>query len=130
MLSFLAATVLPVGSEVFFSAMILGKYDALWCLILASIGNTLGGMTNYYLGRLGKVDWLKKNTRLNAKKVDAVFDWVRLKGCFGAFFSFMPIVGDVIAFVLGYFRSPVFYVFFLMFLGKFLRYVFLIFMLV
>lgn len=67
-ISFLAATILPVGSEVFFMAMIAAGYPAGWCLWWASLGNTLGGMTNYYLGRLGKTEWLEKHLKFSAAK--------------------------------------------------------------
>ena len=70
-ISFLAATILPVGSEVFFMAMIAAGYPAGWCLWWASLGNTLGGMTNYYLGRLGKTEWLEKHLKFSAAKMAA-----------------------------------------------------------
>lgn len=104
-ISFLAATILPVGSEVFFMAMIAAGYPAGWCLWWASLGNTLGGMTNYYLGRLGKTEWLEKHLKFSAAKMAGVQEQLRYKGALSAFFSFLPAVGDVIPFVLGYMRA-------------------------
>ena len=59
--SFLAATVVPFSSEVIFSAMVLGgKLDPWTCVFVATVGNWTGGMTSYYIGRLGKVEWIEK----------------------------------------------------------------------
>ena len=90
-ISFLAATILPVGSEVFFMAMIAAGYPAGWCLWWASLGNTLGGMTNYYLGRLGKTEWLEKHLKFSAAKMAGVQEQLRYKGALSAFFSFLPV---------------------------------------
>ena len=54
-ISFLAATILPVGSEVFFMAMIAAGYPAGWCLWWASLGNTLAFGQNRVAGEAFKV---------------------------------------------------------------------------
>lgn len=121
--SFLAATILPFGSEFVFVALIaagLGKWE---CVIVASVGNWLGGMTNYYLGRLGKIEWIEKYLKVSKEKIDKVQNWLNGKGAAMAFFSFLPVVGDVIALALGFMRANVYIVSITMFLGKFLRYV-------
>jgi membrane protein YqaA with SNARE-associated domain len=58
--SFLAATILPFSSEVVFSALIAAGLDMWTLIIYATIGNAAGGSTCYYLGRLGKVEWLER----------------------------------------------------------------------
>lgn len=51
--SFLAATLLPGGSEVVFAALLLARPElAVPALLLATLGNTLGGMSTYALARL------------------------------------------------------------------------------
>lgn len=121
--SFLAATILPFGSEVVFAGLIALGMNAWGCVIMASIGNWLGGMTNYYIGRLGKVEWVEKYLKIEKEKVDKVQKWLEGKGSFMAFFSFLPIVGDIIALALGFMRANVYIVNIGMFLGKFARYV-------
>jgi len=120
--SFLAATLLPMSSEVVFVAMILTKFDPWLCLIVASIGNWLGGMTNYYLGRLGKIEWIEKYLKPDQDKLVKVQKWLYNKGALMAFFSFLPAVGDLIALALGLMRANVYLVNISMFLGKFVRY--------
>ncbi|MFV0417915.1 MAG: YqaA family protein [Dysgonomonas sp.] len=121
--SFLAATILPFGSEVVFAGLIALGMNAWGCVIVASVGNWLGGMTNYFLGRLGKVEWIEKYLKVKKEKIDRIQKWLEGKGAFMAFFSFLPIVGDVIALALGFMRANVYVVNVSMFLGKFARYV-------
>lgn len=121
--SFLAATILPFGSEFVFAGLIALGMNAWGCVIVASVGNWLGGMTNYYLGRLGKVEWIEKYLKVEKEKIDKIQKWLEGKGAFMAFFSFLPIVGDIIALALGFMRANVYVVNGSMFLGKFARYV-------
>jgi len=121
--SFLAATILPFGSEFVFVTLIAMGLDPWTCTIVASVGNWLGGMTNYYLGRLGKLEWIEKYLKIPKEKIDKIQTFLEGKGAFMAFFSFLPIVGDVIAVALGYMRANVYIVNITMLLGKFARYV-------
>ena len=57
--SFLAATVLPFSSEVVLTGVLLAGGSYWPCMVAATLGNTLGGMTCYALGRLGKIEWIK-----------------------------------------------------------------------
>jgi membrane protein YqaA with SNARE-associated domain len=51
--AFLAATILPVASEVVLLSMLGLGYDPILCLIIATIGNTLGAILNYFIGYIG-----------------------------------------------------------------------------
>lgn len=121
--AFLAATILPFGSEVVFAALIAAGMDAWTCIFVASVGNWLGGMTNYYLGKLGKTVWIEKYLKIKKEKIDRFQTWLEGKGAAMAFFSFLPVVGDIIAVALGYMRANIYIVNVSMFAGKFLRYV-------
>lgn len=121
--SFLAATILPFGSEFVFVTLIALGLDPWTCTIVASVGNWLGGMTNYYLGKLGKIEWIEKYLKIRKERIDKIQRWLEGKGAAMAFFSFLPVVGDIIAVALGYMRANVYVVNISMFSGKFLRYV-------
>jgi len=121
--AFLAATILPFGSEFVFISLIALGFDSWTCVIIASVGNWLGGMTNYYLGRLGKIEWIEKYLKVDKGKIDRMQQWLKKKGAFMAFFSFMPVVGDLIALALGFMKSNIYIVNISMFFGKFIRYV-------
>ena len=121
--SFLAATVVPFSSEVIFSAMVFGGLAAWTCVFVATVGNWLGGMTGYYLGRLGKIEWIEKYLGVKKEKLDSFSSRMHKYGDWLPFFSFLPGIGDVIAVASGFFRSRWWWVSLSMLLGKFGRYV-------
>jgi membrane protein YqaA with SNARE-associated domain len=120
--SFLAATILPFSSEIVLTGVLLAGSSYWPCLISASLGNFLGGMTCYWLGMIGKVEWIKKYLRMNIDKLLKIQNWLKDKGAWIGFFVFLPGVGDFIAVGLGFLRVNVWFVAFYMFLGKALRY--------
>ncbi|MBP1677778.1 MAG: putative integral rane protein [Bacteroidetes bacterium] len=121
--SFLAATVVPFSSEVVFTAMLLGGLDEWKCVFVATAGNWLGGMTCYYIGRLGKIEWIEKYLHVKREKMEQFMNKLHKYGDWFAFFSFLPGVGDVIAVASGYFRCKLWVVAVSMLVGKFVRYI-------
>ena len=90
--SFLAATILPFSSEVVFAALIAAGLD-LWTLIIyATIGNAAGGATCYYLGHLGKVEWLEKWFKIKPESIEKMIQKLKGKGALMGFFGFLPAV--------------------------------------
>ena len=75
------------------------------CLLSATLGNTAGGMTCYYMGRLGKISWIEKYFKVKKEKVDKMVNFLQGKGALMAFFAFLPAIGEVIAIALGFMRS-------------------------
>ena len=121
--SFLAATILPFSSEVVFAALIAAGLD-LWSLIIfATIGNSLGGVSCYYLDRLGKIEWLKRWFGISEDKINKTINKLQGKGAFMGFFGFLPAVGDAILVALGYMRANATIVLLSMTVGKFAIYV-------
>lgn len=122
--SFLAATVLPFASEVVFTALILTMgLDPWMCVGVATVGNTLGGLTCYWIGHLGKLDWIEKYLKVKKENLDK---WIRKfhkHGDWLAFFAFLPAIGDFIAVAAGYLRCNLWIVTVAMFLGKLARYI-------
>jgi len=121
--SFLAATVLPLGSEVVFSALIVAGLDVWTCIIFATIGNALGGLTCYFIGSLGKTEWVEKYLKIKREKIEKMQNWLKGKGAFMGFFAFVPGVGDLIIVALGFMHSNIWITTLSMTLGKFSRYV-------
>lgn len=119
----IAGSILPFSSELVLVALVkLGLSPAL-CVLSAALGNTVGGMTCYYIGRLGRTDWIEKYLRVKPEKVERMQRFLQGKGALMAFFVFLPIVGEVIAIALGLMRSNVWITNLSMFTGKLLRYV-------
>lgn len=120
--AFLAATILPFSSEVVLTGVMLAG-AAYWpCMIAATMGNFLGGMTCYWLGMLGKIEWIEKYLKMDRAKIDRVQKWIQDKGSWMAFFVFLPGVGDFIAVALGFLRGNIWIVAISMFAGKAIRY--------
>jgi membrane protein YqaA with SNARE-associated domain len=87
------------------------------------LGNTVGGMTCYYMGRLGKTDWIEKYFKVKKEKIDKMQRFLQGKGALMAFFAFLPFVGEAIAIALGFMRSNVMLTISSMFAGKLIRYI-------
>lgn len=59
--SFLAATVLPFSSEIVFTTLLYTSNCNVWGLVcVGTLGNTLGALTCYAIGRMGKIEWIEK----------------------------------------------------------------------
>lgn len=122
--SFLAATILPFASEFVFSALVFGGGLNLWkCVFWATFGNWLGGLTCYWLGHLGKIEWIEKWFKIKHEKVLTFQEKFQKYGDWFAFLSFLPVIGDIIAVGAGFMRCRFWVSAIVMLLGKFLRYV-------
>ena len=124
--AFLASTLLPLSSEVVLAACLLAGLNPLECLVAATLGNFLGGLSTYLLGLLGKLAWAERYLRVPHAKVLRAQTHVQRYGPLWAFFSFVPIVGDVIPLALGVMRAPALLTLTAMLVGKLLRYVLVI----
>jgi len=121
--SFLGATLIPFSSELVFSVLIIKGYDFNLSLLVATTGNWLGGLSSYFLGRLGKWSTLEKYFRLKKEKIVKFKTNIDKWGSLLAFFCWLPVIGDPIAVGLGFFRTNYILVAMWMFIGKFIRYI-------
>ena len=121
--AFLAGSFFPFSSEVVMSGLQAAGLEPIQLVLYGSIGNVLGSMFNYGVGRMGKLEWIEKYLKVDRAKIEKMQHWLEGKGAVMAFFSFMPVVGDIIALALGYMRSNIYIVNICMFTGKFVRYV-------
>jgi membrane protein YqaA with SNARE-associated domain len=120
--AFLAATILPFSSEVVLTGVLLAGAPPWTCFVAALAGNSLGGMTCYWIGMLGKTGWIVKYLRMDEAKLLRISTAVQKRGIWAAFFVFLPGVGDFIAVALGFLRGNVWMVAAFMVAGKALRY--------
>jgi membrane protein YqaA with SNARE-associated domain len=121
--SFLAATLLPFASEALLIALLLAGHHAVPCVITATLGNGLGGMSSYGMGYLGNAAWIERYLRVEAAQMQRIRKPIARFGSLLALFSWLPVVGDVIAIALGFFRVQPLAVAIYMFIGKALRYI-------
>ena len=57
--SFIAATIIPFSSELVLSILLANQYPLVTCLFIATLGNWLGGISSYGLGKIGRMDLYK-----------------------------------------------------------------------
>ena len=121
--AFLAATVLPFSSEVLFVGLLQGESDGKLLLLSAIIGNTLGAVVNWSLGRF----LLKYQDRrwfyFSHDQVVKAQSWFNRYGVWSLLFSWVPFGGDVLTFIAGVMRVNFILFLLLVFLGKAGRYV-------
>ena len=121
--SFLAGSFVPFSSEVVLAALVLKTdMNVWWLLAVATAGNWLGELTCYWIGHLGKMEWIERWTNVDSNKLHQWEDRIKRYGVWLAFFSFVPFLGNVIAVGCGYFRCSFSLSALLMLIGKFLRY--------
>ena len=121
---FLAATfIIPFSPEVVLGALILKGFDLQLTILIATIGNWMGGMTSYFIGRIG--DWKKIEKYFKIKKEKVLVFKLRIDkwGSVLAFFTWFPLGGDILALSLGFFKVDVYKVSIWMLIGKFFRFV-------
>lgn len=123
--SFLSATILPMSSEGILLLMLSQDVDPTSCLIVATIGNSLGGLTNYGLGMFGNTLWLKR-FGVKKEKLMTFQNRIQKHGYLIAFFSWVPFIGDPMTIALGFFKVPFIPVLTFIIIGKFLRYLVLV----
>jgi len=124
--AFVAGSVLPFASEVVLAGLMALDLNPIGLLVTATLGNTLGGMTCYYIGHLGKIVWIEKYLHIKREKLEKTQRFLQGKGSFMAFFAFVPILGSAITVTLGLMRGNPWITCFSMMLGKALRYYLLI----
>ena len=124
MLSFLSGSIVPIASEVLLLFFLGLGMNALLLTVVATIGNTIGGITCFLLGYLADKEMLWRLFRISDKKMQRADELIQKYGYWTAALSFLPALGEVILVALGIMRVNKYKVIAVMALGKFLRYAF------
>ena len=118
----IAGSVLPFSSEAVMVVLVGMGLDPVWCIVAAALGNTLGGMTCYWIGTLGKTEWITK-LGVSTRQLARARKFLAGRGALMAFFAFLPTIGEAIAIMLGLMRSNVWLTSGAMLAGKTVRYI-------
>ena len=119
--AFLAATLLPGGSEAVLALLaVRNDYDPWLLLAVATAGNTLGGMSTWAIGRF--FGWRYPALRFTQPKYDRALRWLRQWGSPALLLSWVPVVGDALCLVGGWLRVPWFAALAWIAIGKAARY--------
>ncbi|MES2480903.1 MAG: YqaA family protein [Pseudomonadota bacterium] len=118
--SFISATLLPLGSEPALFGLLKLNPDLFWpAILVATAGNTLGGMVDWWIGYGAHraVDrWKHSSVHIKA------LDWLQRLGPRACLLAWLPVVGDPLCAVAGWLKLPFWPCTVYMAIGKFMRY--------
>ncbi len=127
-ISFLAATILPLSSELVLSTMLLtDSFDKYLLLVVASFGNIFGSSVNWYLGKKILIFKDKKWFPVNEKQIAKSEMYFKKYGIWSLLLAWVPIIGDPLTVIAGILRVNFFTFLLLVSISKTSRYIFLIF---
>jgi membrane protein YqaA with SNARE-associated domain len=119
--AFISSTLAPGGSEAILAYLTAkGQYPVEQLVIIATLGNTLGAMTTWGLGILAAKKF--PVATLLPERKQKVLNIVRTKGVWTLFFTWLPVVGDVLCFAGGWLKLPLLPACLIIALGKGIRY--------
>lgn len=121
--SFLAATLLPGGSELGLAALLTsGEYSILFLIMFATVGNVLGSLVNWCLGRYFNYFQNRSWYPIKADQMHRAENWYRKYGRWSLLASWVPIIGDPLTLISGVLREPLFSFLLLVTIAKLARY--------
>lgn len=121
--AFGAATLLPLQSEAVLVALLLGGAQPVWLLLLvASAGNVLGSLVNWWLGRYIERFRGRRWFPVSDQRLQQAQSWYGRYGRWSLLLSWLPVVGDPLTLVAGIMREPLWRFVLIVTLAKTTRY--------
>ena len=117
----ISATLFPLGSEALFIYNITQNLNLITLLLVATIGNSLGSIINYYMGYKGE-EYLLKKKMLNQSKIDKYKTYFDKYGVYTLLFAWLPIIGDPLTIIAGVLKYNIKIFIIVVTISKFLRY--------
>tara|TARA_B110000090_G_scaffold150710_1_gene165333 strand:+ start:60 stop:476 length:417 start_codon:yes stop_codon:yes gene_type:complete len=129
-ISFLAATILPLSSELTLAGlMATSNYDNIFLLIVASSGNVLGSIVNWILGFYSRNLAKKKWFPFKDDKIEISSRYFNKFGKWSLLFAWIPIIGDPLTLAAGLLRVKFIEFLILVSIGKISRYLIIFYLL-
>ena len=124
--AFLAGSFFPFSSEAVLVGLMATGLDPWILMVYGTIGNVLGSIVNYGVGRLGKMEWIEKYLHVKKERLEKTRRFMAGRGAWMGFFAFLPVLGSAITIALGLMRANIVITFIAITLGKIFRYIILI----
>jgi len=121
--AFLAATILPFYSEVILFALLREGYSAALLVVVATTGNTLGAVVNWWMGIYILHFRQRRWFYFSDKQIERAQQWFRRYGFWSLLFAWLPVGGDALTLIGGIMRVPMWLFLPLVAIGKGLRYI-------
>jgi membrane protein YqaA with SNARE-associated domain len=117
----ISSTLLPGGSEIVLGLLHhQGNHSTWLLLIIATLGNTLGGLTSVLIGRAIYLGYSAE--RLQNQHFHQAIGWLQNHGSPLLLLSWLPVVGDPLCVAAGWLRINIFSALLFIAIGKSLRY--------
>jgi len=121
--SFLAATILPLSSEVVLTYLLMQGLQPVTLITVATTGNVLGSFANYGIGLWGSIFLIQRVLRISAEDVSSAKKRFEKYGLFSLLFAWVPVIGDPLTVVAGALRIHLVIFLILVTAGKLIRYI-------
>ena len=121
--AFLAATILPFYSEVVLFALLREGGDPVWLVFTATLGNTLGALVNWVLGRFLLHFQDRRWFYFNRLQIEKAQRWFQRYGFWSLLLAWMPLGGDALTLIAGIMNVRLWLFVLLVGTGKALRYI-------
>jgi membrane protein YqaA with SNARE-associated domain len=121
--AFIASTLLPAPSELIILLAFENNFNVYLVISIATLGNVLGSLTNYYIGYFSNSKYLIKRFKLNQNKID---NWTLKSKKYGywlGFLAWLPFIGDPLMAVVGFLKVKIIPLTLTITLGKLIRYI-------
>lgn len=118
----LAATILPLSSELVLATLLMNGFPPHWLVLVATTGNVLGSLTNYLLGLWASKTLLQRWLRLSDKDLLKAEHRFNRYGLTALLFAWVPVIGDPITVIAGILRVNLLWFILLVTIGKLIRY--------
>lgn len=120
--TFLAATVIPFSADVLYITVLQMTSNPWACLAVAASGNSLGNLTTFGLGWMGRWDWIEKLFKVDRAKLEKQKSFIDKYGIWLALVSWFPFVGDIFSIALGFYKANPWLCALLFLVGRTLRF--------
>ena len=120
--TFLAATILSFSSDALYLAILAATGDTTGCLAVGTLGNWLGSVLTYWIGWIGRWEWIEKWFKVKPETLQKQKRYIDKYGVWLALTCWIPVIGDVIAIALGFYKTRPFWTAVLLLVGKFARF--------
>lgn len=120
--AFLAATILPLGSEVVMGYLLINGHNAQAVVGVATLGNVLGSLVNYWMGLAGSRWMVNKISGVSPGELDKARARFKAYGTGSLVFAWVPVIGDPLTVVAGILKVNIVSFLLLVTLGKLARY--------
>ena len=124
--AFLAGSFFPFSSELVMVGLMAAGLDPFLLVVHGPVGNVLGSVFNYGVGYMGRIDWIEKYLHVRKEKLERTRQFLAGRGAWMGILAFLPILGSVVTIVLGLMRANMTITFISITIGKFLRYLLLV----